>query len=150
VSVGAQATRSAEAEAVPHSTLRARVGVEPMAGLWLKTNDGPQWIDSVEIAVDGDDLLVHVWGGRSGPSPADWGTARSEIVYASAMTTGDARAGAFVTHFAFESMFVELQANLNLGLLVVATFVSFREPTPFADRFTREFFHRATETESAT
>jgi hypothetical protein len=37
---------------------------------------------------------------------------------------------------------VELQANLNLGLLVVATYVRFKEPGPYANRFTREFFRR--------
>lgn len=128
---------------------RPRVGVEVIAGRWTKTNDGPQWIDRLDIAVDGDDLLVRVHGGRSGPSPADWGTARSEIVYASAPTTADARGGAFVTHFAFDEISIEMQANLNLGLLVVATYVSFRGPSPFADRFTREFFRRDDADEAA-
>ena len=42
-----------------------------------------------------------------------------------------------------------MQANLNLGLLVVATYVSFRGPSPFADRFTREFFRREDAHEAA-
>jgi hypothetical protein len=128
---------------------RPRVGIEAIAGRWVKTNDGAQWIDGLEVTVDGDDLLVRIHGGSSGPSPADWGTARSEIVYASAPDTGDARAGAFVTHFSFDDTSIEMQANLNLGLLVVATYVSFRGASPFADRFTREFFRRADVAEAA-
>jgi hypothetical protein len=46
-------------------------------------------------------------------------------------------------------MSVERQANHNLGLLVVATYVTFREPGPLADRFTREFFRREEEGEGA-
>jgi hypothetical protein len=113
-----------------------------MAGHWLKTNEKPQWIGSLDVAVDGDDLLVRVFGGGAGPSPADWGTARSEIVYGSRLTDGDALAGAFLCRYQLPEASVELQGNLNLGLLVVATFVTFREPGPHAARFTREFFRR--------
>jgi hypothetical protein len=119
---------------------RPRVAVEAMAGRWIKTNEKPQWIGSLDIDVDGDDLLVRVYGGGAGPSPADWGVARSEIVYAGALASGDALAGAFVARYELPEASVELQANLNLGLLVVATYVDFREPGPYANRFTREFF----------
>lgn len=116
-----------------------------MAGRWLKTNDKPQWIGAVDIEVDGDALIVRVFGGGLGPSPADWGIARSEIVYGSWLNTGDALAGAFVCHYELPDASIEVQANLNLGLLVVATYVTFREPGPHANRFTREFFRIAEE-----
>lgn len=119
---------------------RPRVAVEPMAGRWVTTYDKPQWIGALDVRVDGDDLLVRVHGGGLGPSPADWGVVRTSRVYAGALNSGDALAGAFVAHFALPEADVELQANLNLGLLVVATFISFREPGPWTDRFTREFF----------
>lgn len=122
-----------------------RVAVESMCGFWQKTNEREQWIGSVEVKVDGDDLVVHVFGGGLGPSPADWGLARSEIVYGSWLTGGEALAGAFICHYELPEASIEFQANLNLGLLVVATFVTFREPGPRANRFTREFF-RYTET----
>ena len=137
---GVLACRRAEAVLVPPP--RPRVQIEAMAGRWIKTSDGPQWIESVEIDVDGDDLLIHPRGGAIQPSPRDWGVARSEVVYAGSMLGGDARAGAFVARFELDGMSVELQGNLNLGLLVVASFVSFRQPAPFTDRFTREFFRR--------
>ena len=121
---------------------RPRIAVEPMAGRWTKTNDKTQWIGRLDIRVDGDDLLVRVAGGGTGPSPADWGIARTSTVYGSWLTSGDATAGAFVAHYELPEAHVEMQANLNLGLLVVATYVRFKEPGPYANRFTREFFRR--------
>lgn len=118
-----------------------RIAVEAMAGRWLKTNEKPQWIGRVDVSVDGDALVVRVFGGGSEHSPADWGTARTDVVYGSWLTGGDALAGAFVCRYELPAVSVELQANLNLGLLVVATFVTFREPGPQANRFTREFFY---------
>jgi hypothetical protein len=131
-----------EWERVPLAPAAPRIAVESMAGRWLKMNEKPQWISRVDVDVDGDDLLVHVFGGGLGPTPADWGTARTEITYGSWLTGGDALAGAFVCRFELPESSIELQANLNLGLLVVATYVTFREPGPYANRFTREFFRR--------
>ena len=131
-----------ESERVTLPAPRPRVAVEPMAGHWCKTNDAAQWIDRLDITVDGDVLAVRVYGGGAGPTPADWGSARTEIVYASNVSTADARAGAFIARFELPEAQVEMQANLNLGLLVVATFVSFREAGAYANRFTREFFRK--------
>ena len=119
-----------------------------MAGRWRKTSDAPQWIESLDVAVDGDALRVEVRGGTVDPSPAEWGPATTDVVYGGSMTSGDARAGAFITRYEFDDVNVELQANLNLGLLVVATFVSFKQPGASADRLTREFFRRDTEVRS--
>ena len=121
---------------------RPRVAVETMGGRWIKINDKPQWIGALDVRVDGDDLLVRVWGGGAGPSPSDWGIVRTTSVYAGDLRSGDALAGAFVAKYELPDADVELQANLNLGLLVVATYVTFREPGPYANRFTREFFRR--------
>ena len=132
-----------EWERVPLAPAAPRIDISRMAGRWLKTNEKAQWISRVDIDVDGDQLLVHVFGGGAGPSPADWGTARSEIVYDSWLTSGDGLAGAFLCRYELPDASVELQGNLNLGLLVVATYVTFREPGPLSNRFTREFFRQA-------
>ena len=131
-----------EWERVPLAQAAPRIDISLMAGRWHKTNDKAQWIGRVDIDVDGDELLVHVFGGGLGPSPADWGTARSEIVYGSWLTSGDGLAGAFLCRYKLPDASVEVQGNLNLGLLVVATYVTFREPGPRANRFTREFFRQ--------
>jgi hypothetical protein len=144
----AQFLRGSEAVEIPPP--RPRIGVEAMAGRWLKTDDKPQWIGSLDVSVDGDDLLVRVFGGGAGPSPSDWGTVRTEAVYAGSLSSGDALAGAFVAFYELPGISVELQANLNLGLLVVATYVTFRQAGPLADRFTREFFRSAAEGEEAS
>jgi hypothetical protein len=125
---------------------RPPVGIGVMAGVWLKTNDKPNWISRLDVETnepDGD-LWVSVWGEQP-PGPSSWGRVKASRLYASRPADGDARAGAFVAFFEHDGLSVELQANLNLGLLVVATFVRFREPGPYADRFTREFFFRAGE-----
>jgi len=123
----------------PHPV--ARIASEAMDGRWSKTNEAPQWIDSLVVETKGDELYVHIHG-SSAPSPKDWGRVRADEIFGTLGGNGDARAGGFIAHYDFPDMQVEVQANLNLGLLVVATFVQFKQPGPMADRFTREFFWR--------
>lgn len=119
-----------------------RIEAEVMDGRWQKTNDKPQWIESLAVdTVDGE-TYVRIHGGAS-PSPSDWGRVRCSAVFANAPDTSNARAGGFTADYDLGDMTVEVQANYNLGLLVVATFVTFKTPGALADRFTREFFFRA-------
>lgn len=123
---------------------RPPVGIDVMAGTWLKTNDQPNWISRVVVETNGGELWVEIWGEQP-PAPPAWGRVKASRLYAGRPASGDAHAGGFIAFFELEGMAIELQANLNLGLLVVATFVRFTEPGPYADRFTREFFFRAEE-----
>ena len=107
--------------------------VAPRPSAWLTSEVAPV-LRSYRKTFNAD-LGSMVW-------PADWGIVRTDNVYAGWLTSGDAAAGAFVARYAFPDADVELQANLNLGLLVVATYVRFKEPGPYANRFTREFFRR--------
>ena len=99
----------------------------PFLGRWQKTHEGPNWIERLEIRQDGERLAVRVFGDTS---PADWGESGTESLYA----------GAFIAQFACEEFTAELQANVNLGLLVVAGFHRFRDDR--ANLFTREFFYQ--------
>jgi hypothetical protein len=127
---------------------RPRIAIETFAGSWKKTNEKQQWIDSLIVESEGDDLYVTIFGSQP-PSPASWGRARAETIYSGSIASGDARAGAFAIRYCFDEFDVEVQANLNLGLLVVATFVRFREAGALHDRFTREFFYRVVEGEAS-
>lgn len=119
-----------------------RIEAEIMDGRWFKTSGKPQWIDSLVVdTVDGE-TFVHIRGSAT-PSPSDWGRVRCESVFANAAGTSSAKAGGFIAHYDFEEMRVEVQANFNLGLLVVATYVELRNPGSLTNRFTREFFYRA-------
>lgn len=131
-------------EQVELSRPRPRVAIDAFAGTWCKTSEKPSWIQRLDVTVEGQELYVRVFG-QAPPSPADWGRMPAQRVFAGSVGSGDALAGAFLADFTLDGMQVELQANLNLGLLVVATFIRFSRPAPLADRFTREFFYRAPE-----
>jgi hypothetical protein len=126
---------------------RPRIAIEEFAGAWKKTSETPQWIESLIVETGGDELNVSVFGSSS-PSPQTWGRAKAGAIYSSGIATGDALAGGFAARYRFDDFDVELQANLNLGLLVVATFIRFHEAGALHDRFTREFFYRVIEGET--
>jgi len=111
----------------------------PLGGVWRKTNEGPQWIDHLVVRIDDGQAIVHVFGSAS-PSRPDWGESRAEITYATA--ANPSTASALLARYAFDECDVDVEANVNLGLLVVATFVRWRGGQR-SDAFTREFFYRS-------
>jgi len=129
-------------EHIPMDAPQPRIEAEVMDGRWFKTNDKPQWIDRLVVDTVDEQTYVQIFGGTA-PSPADWGRVPVKWAFANASNTSSAKAGGFIALYDFEEMAVEVQANFNLGLLVVATFVQFKQPGAHSDRFTREFFFRA-------
>jgi len=117
----------------------AALDLSTLAGVWHKTNEAPQWIDRVIIRDEDGNAVVHIFGSAP-PSPPDWGESRAETLYASA--AGSSSASALVTRYAFDDCDVDVEANANLGLLVVATFIRWRDGVR-SDAFTREFFYRS-------
>jgi len=111
----------------------------PLAGVWRKTNEGPQWIDRVVVRIDDGQAVVRVFGSAP-PSRHDWGESRAETTYANAVDSP--KASALLVRYAFDDCDVDVEANVNLGLLVVATFVRWHDG-PRSDAFTREFFYRS-------
>ena len=114
--------------------------VTPLLGVWRKTNEGPQALRSLDLAQVGDGLLVRAFGDAP-PWPLAWEAVRAESLYAAAID--EATAAAFIARYDLGPVDVEMQANLNLGLLVVACYHRFKDGSRRADRFTREFFYRA-------
>ncbi len=105
--------------------------LQPLVGRWLKTNDAPQWIRALDLRDDGGRLRVRVHGDTA---PDDWGESEADQIYA---LTPDSRDGAaFAARFTLPEHEVDLEANMNLGLLVVAAFTRGRDR-----HFTREFFY---------
>lgn len=127
---------------LPMPMPRPGIAIETMAGTWRKTNAKQQWIDSLIVDVDRNRLSVRVFGSAP-PSPSNWRRVEATAVFGAGVTDPVSPAGGFIAHYRFDGMSVELQANLNLGLLVVATFIHFTDPGERFDRFTREFFFRA-------
>ena len=119
--------------------MSAALDIAPLAGVWRKTNEAPQWIDRVVIRGDNGNAVVRIFGSAP-PSPSDWGESRAETLYASSADSSSA--SALVTRYAFDDCDVDVEANANLGLLVVATFVRWRDGLR-SDAFTREFFYRS-------
>lgn len=104
------------------------ISLQPLTGRWLKTNDAPQWIGALDVRDDGGRLRVRV---------DDWGESEADEVYALSPDSRDA--AAFVARFTLPEHEVDVEANVNLGLLVVAAFTRGRDR-----QFTREFFYRPT------
>jgi len=128
--------------------------VAGLVGRWTKTNEGAQWIRRLAISVSDESetlsrqpartpaLRVHVEGDAP-PSPRDWGTVTAESLFANGILSSTG--SAFIAKFDFDDFDTELQANANLGLLVVACFTRFKDASGRADLFTREFFWREDE-----
>ena len=119
----------------------APLDLTPFLGHWTKTNEKPgQWIERVEIERDGDaNIRIRLWGGDA-PSPSEWGTVPASALFATAVDSS--RGGAFIARYDFGFMQSELQANVNLGLLVLAGYHRFLDGSSRSDLFTREFFHQ--------
>jgi hypothetical protein len=137
MTVSANSLREHDSITVPPP--RPAIDLTPFAGIWRKTNEGSQWIDHVIVRIDGESLFVQV-AGSSSPSPADWGVRRADAIYASGIESS--RGMAFLARFSLDHCNVELEANVNLGLMIAATFVRWKDGSR-ADTFTREFFYRS-------
>ena len=119
--------------------MSATVDLTPLAGVWHKTNEAPQWIDGLVVRIDDENVVVRIFGSAPLSRP-DWGEAPADAVYTSA--TDPSTATALLARYAFDECDVDVEANANLGLLVVATFVRWHGG-PRSDAFTREFFYRS-------
>jgi hypothetical protein len=112
----------------------AALDLSVLLGDWRNTNaEGGLARIVCEPAGDGR-LTIHCYAGVR-----DWGNADAPVF---ALTFDARHAAAFsaVYDFGFEE--VRLQANVKLGVLVVASFNRFRDDSGRSDYFGREFFYR--------
>ncbi|MGH9898531.1 MAG: hypothetical protein ACRD63_03585 [Pyrinomonadaceae bacterium] len=119
------------------------IDLSPLHGIWLNTNSETRGIVKVIVGSsngDGGDLTVNVFGACA-PSPCDWGEIKAETIYAASV--GSKEGFAFSASYDFKFMEVYLQANLSLGLLVVAGLNIFKDSSGRSNYFSREFFRQS-------
>jgi hypothetical protein len=114
----------------------------PLLGHWINTNTTTPGIARVIVSGWGRDLSIRIFA-ASGPIPREWGEANVEVVYSAGVHS--LAAMAFVAKYDFGFVETRLEANLSLGLLVIATFNTFRDGSGRSNYFAREFFYRVQE-----
>jgi hypothetical protein len=112
----------------------------PLLGTWINTNAAAPGIARVIVTGRDSDLSIRVHS-ASGPTPRDWGNAAVEVLYSNGIQSPAAMA--FTATYNFDSVHVQLEANLSLGLLVIATFNTFTDHSDRSNYFGREFFYRS-------
>jgi hypothetical protein len=115
----------------------------PLLGYWINTNTATTGIARVLISRDRDGVSISIWSADA-PNAAAQHLARSDAVYAS----GPSATAAMALSARYEdgSMDTTLEANLSLGLLVIATRHTFKNDERRSNYFSREFFHYTGET----
>jgi len=111
------------------------------SGSWLNTNKDTPGVTRVTCNAEGNVLRVRFEGNGSS-EPSEWGEANAELLCAAGVHGGPAMS--FVTSFDLGFKNVRVGANLNQGLLVIATFHSWQNHNGAgrSNYFSREFFHR--------
>lgn len=113
--------------------------LDGLPGTWLNTNKDSCGIVKVAIAVKSHSLLLRAFGAGD-PAPSDWGEVEADHIYANSISSRVA--AGFTAWYDFEFSRIHLQANWNQGLLVLASFTSFKDGSKRSNYFSREFFHR--------
>ncbi len=115
--------------------LDAGADLTPYLGIWRNTHRHTRGISHLELLSDGDEVLVHAHGVAA---QRDWG-AVSALAYSEGVSSRDP--SGFFAKYEFEFLEMQLAANFNKGLLIVAAYSRFKDGSGRADYFTREFFY---------
>ena len=115
----------------------ASVDLGELTGSWRNTNRATRVIRELTLTKSGDAYELNAFGAGA---PRDWGKV-VVIPHASGVDTHDAAGFVAIYDFHFMQMF--LAANMNKGLLIIASYNTFRDGGGRSNYFTREFFYRA-------
>jgi hypothetical protein len=110
-----------------------------LPGIWLNTDGGTRGIVKVVTAVNGSELTVRAFGSGD-PGLIDWGEVKADCIYANSLSSRVA--AGFIASYHFDFAEIHLQANWNQGLLVLASFTSFKDGSSRSNYFSRDFFHQ--------
>jgi hypothetical protein len=113
--------------------------LDSLPGIWLNTDSGTHGIVKVVTAVNGSELTVHAFGAGD-LDLIDWGEVKADHIYANSVSSRVA--AGFTASYHLDFVEIHLQANWNQGLLVLASFTSFKDGSNRSNYFSRDFFHR--------
>lgn len=113
--------------------------LDSLPGIWMNTDGGTRGIVKVITAVNGSELTVRVFGSGD-PDLLDWGEVKADHIYANSLSSRIA--AGFTASYHFDFAEIRLQANWNQGLLVLASFTSFKDGSSRSNYFSRDFFHQ--------
>jgi hypothetical protein len=113
--------------------------LDALPGTWLNTSNDSGGIGKVIITSQNSKLKLRVFE-AAGPDFRDWGEVEAEHIYASSIASQVA--AGFTAWYHLDHADIHLQANWNQGLLVLASFTSFKDGRKHSNCFAREFFHR--------
>lgn len=114
--------------------------LDALPGTWLNTASESGGIAKVVITARDSKLRLHVFG-AAGADCRDWGEVEAENIYANNVASQDA--AGFTAWYHLDQAAIHLQANWNQGLLVLASFTSFKDGSKHSNCFSREFFRRS-------
>jgi hypothetical protein len=122
--------------------IAGNMDISVLLGTWINTNRTARGIAQVVLSTDDDGQLMVRAFGADAPMLCDWGEVHADVVYAENLQS---HAGmAFTARYDFDFLQAHLQGNLNLGLLVLASFNAFTDDSGRSDYFAREFFYHLT------
>lgn len=125
-----------ENEVMPQ-TERGKLDPADLTGRWINTNSHGRGIQEIAIDIERDEVRLRAFS-LGTEALCAWGTTLADRVYGSDVRAK--RAMAFTARYHFGAFQTELQGNMNLGLLVVASFN--RIGSLGYDYFAREFYRR--------
>ncbi|HKT01982.1 MAG TPA: hypothetical protein VJT31_20845 [Rugosimonospora sp.] len=131
----------AGSEPDPHPP--APLDLVPILGTWWNTNHRTMGITKVELVVRGRTPWMRVWAADPLDGPHEWGEAPVTAVYAdgpfSSVVAG------YTATFELGHARTAIQANLNLGLTILAAFTTFLDGSGRANYLSREFYSQVGE-----
>jgi hypothetical protein len=115
----------------------ALVDLGELTGLWKNTKRATRVVRELTLTKNGDAYELNAVGAGA---PRDWGKV-VVIPHAGSVDTHDPAGFLAVYEFDFMQMF--LAGNMNKGLLIIASYNTFRDGSGRSNYFSREFFYRA-------
>jgi hypothetical protein len=115
----------------------APVDLGELTGLWKNTKRNTRVIRALTLTKVGDAFELNAFGAGA---PREWGKV-NVVPHAGGVDAHDP--AGFLAVYDFDFMRMLLAANMNKGLLIIASFNTFRDGSPRSNYFSREFFYRA-------